>query len=150
MGILLEIPFLIGILALGCFLLRCCARHRLDGPLVKGRDLAARADKQHEWYLAGDPRGIYGNFMPPPEFLPKGREHPPYCNIGKCYGTWGYDDVVTYPSTEPGQPWHHHTEGRYGAIINHQPIYLAEERTLDGEYAIPRRPPGASGQRKSQ
>lgn len=27
-------------------------------------DLVARADEQHRWVLAGDPRGIYGRYPP--------------------------------------------------------------------------------------
>ena len=26
----------------------------------RGRELAARADQQNQWFLAGDPRGLYG------------------------------------------------------------------------------------------
>jgi hypothetical protein len=26
-------------------------------------ELAARADQQHAWYLAGDPRGVYGAYL---------------------------------------------------------------------------------------
>ena len=28
------------------------------------RAIAARADEQHSWVLAGDPRGTYGRYMP--------------------------------------------------------------------------------------
>jgi hypothetical protein len=27
-------------------------------------EIAARADQQHAWVLAGDPRGVYGDYLP--------------------------------------------------------------------------------------
>lgn len=41
-------------------------RDRLDGQRAAAVALAARAQIQHEQYLAGDDRGLYGEYRPSP------------------------------------------------------------------------------------
>ena len=44
---------------------RLDARDRKRGLAASARaQIAARADKQNRLYLAGDPRGVYGDFLP--------------------------------------------------------------------------------------
>ena len=47
--------------------LRRWADRRVDANRAVARGYAQRADQQNEWYLAGDPRGIYGGEPDPPE-----------------------------------------------------------------------------------
>lgn len=41
-------------------------RDRLNGVRARNSALAARAQMQHEQYLAGDERGLYGTYRPAP------------------------------------------------------------------------------------
>lgn len=41
-------------------------RERLNGERARNAGLAARADAQHQQYLAGDDRGLYGDYRPAP------------------------------------------------------------------------------------
>ncbi|MBM4522534.1 hypothetical protein GS462_21885 [Rhodococcus hoagii] len=41
-------------------------RDHLNGVRAKNSALAARAQIQHDQYLEGDERGVYGNFRPEP------------------------------------------------------------------------------------
>lgn len=43
---------------------RAAAQDRRNGEVARRSGLAARATTQHERYLAGDPRGIYGEYPP--------------------------------------------------------------------------------------
>jgi hypothetical protein len=52
---------------LGVLLLGCAAWYvsqRLDARDAARRALVARADQQHAWVVAGDDRGIYGDYAP--------------------------------------------------------------------------------------
>lgn len=39
-------------------------RHRAALAAHRRAELLARAEIQHRWYMAGDPRGIYGRYTP--------------------------------------------------------------------------------------
>jgi uncharacterized membrane protein (Fun14 family) len=54
----------IGVLLVGLLWLALFAVRRVDGREEKRDSLVARADQQHAWVLAGDDRGIYGDFPP--------------------------------------------------------------------------------------
>jgi len=41
-------------------------RARADARAHRRAELLARAEIQHRWYLAGDPRGTYGRYPPAP------------------------------------------------------------------------------------
>lgn len=41
-------------------------RERLNGERARNARLAARADAQHRQYLAGEDRGLYGDYRPAP------------------------------------------------------------------------------------
>ena len=43
-------------------------RPRIDVRAMLNQELCDRADKQHELWLSGDPKGLYGNY--PPAVLP--------------------------------------------------------------------------------
>lgn len=55
---------------LGVLLLAGVAWHRLDAREKTRLAIAARADQQHAWVLAGDDRGVYGEYRP--EVYPTG------------------------------------------------------------------------------
>ena len=56
----------LGLIALAAVLLWLSfyAARRVDARHEKRAALVARADQQHAWVLAGDDRGIYGDYMP--------------------------------------------------------------------------------------
>jgi hypothetical protein len=54
----------IALLLVGLLWLALYAVRRVDGREEKRDALAARADQQHAWVLAGDDRGIYGDYPP--------------------------------------------------------------------------------------
>lgn len=41
-------------------------RNRLNGETARRSALAARAESQNQQYLAGEARGLYGNYQPKP------------------------------------------------------------------------------------
>jgi hypothetical protein len=54
-----------GVLVFGLLLwLTFYLERRVDDRFEKRAALAARADQQHAWVLAGDDRGIYGDYLP--------------------------------------------------------------------------------------
>ncbi|KMV23314.1 hypothetical protein [Mycobacterium heckeshornense] len=79
-GQLIAVLLLVGIIAhfiwwivgFTCLALAIWAGRRACGEILAARharlrqlaELAARADQQHAWVLAGDERGIYGNYPP--------------------------------------------------------------------------------------
>jgi cytoskeletal protein RodZ len=54
----------IAVLMVGLLWLALYAVRRVDGREEKRDALVARADQQHAWVLAGDDRGIYGDYPP--------------------------------------------------------------------------------------
>ena len=54
----------IAVLLVGLLWLALYAVRRVDGREEKRDALVARADQQHGWVLAGDDRGIYGDYPP--------------------------------------------------------------------------------------
>jgi hypothetical protein len=54
----------VAVLLVGLLWLALYAVRRVDGREEKRDALAARADQQHAWVLAGDDRGIYGDYPP--------------------------------------------------------------------------------------
>ena len=43
--------------------------------------LSERADRQHAQYLQGDPRGLYGRYLPPPMFREHGADDGPAADL---------------------------------------------------------------------
>ena len=54
----------IAVLLVGLLWLALYAVRRVDDREEKCDALVARADQQHTWILAGDDRGIYGDYPP--------------------------------------------------------------------------------------
>jgi cytoskeletal protein RodZ len=54
----------IAVLLVGLLWLALYAVRRVDGREEERDALVARADQQHAWVLAGDDRGIYGDYPP--------------------------------------------------------------------------------------
>lgn len=53
-------------------------RDQADRRHARYSALAARAETEHQWYLEGDPRGIYGAYPPAdPDATPTSRQLPP-------------------------------------------------------------------------
>jgi cytoskeletal protein RodZ len=52
------------VLLVGLLWLALYAVRRVDGREERRDGLVARADQQHAWVLAGDDRGIYGDYPP--------------------------------------------------------------------------------------
>jgi hypothetical protein len=53
-----------GVLFVALLWLAFYAARRVDAGCVERAVLVARADQQHAWILAGDERGIYGDYPP--------------------------------------------------------------------------------------
>jgi hypothetical protein len=64
-ALVVLVSMAIAVLLVGLLLLALYAVRRVDGQEEEKRDdLVARADQQHGWVLAGEDRGIYGDYPP--------------------------------------------------------------------------------------
>lgn len=101
------------------------------GSLDLSAGVGRRAEIEHQLYLTGDPRGIYGSYLPSKEFLSEADTKLIEC-CGKpgCLGTFDSGELVPWS----GNDCHSHVRGS-GNIYTSTAILL-EYQTLSGKPTV--------------